>query len=432
MEDKKINVFKNKNFILLFQGALTSNIAGTLYSFAMSFYILKITDNNALIQGIYLAMCSLVFIIFSLIGGIIADRMDKVKIVYGTDFIKGIFIIFSLLPLIFALNNESITLQVVILFIVGFVNNLLSAIFVPASGALLPELLCEDELQQANSFFTVQTSFVGILGVILGSVLYSLISIKLLFLLIGVLYIASGISEMFIKNKKKLTKDEKLTLKVMKDDCLEAFKYLKSLKGLLACIFGFVFINFFFTMIDGNIFPYIINTDVAGSDYLGKGFFEAPTWAAIISVFFSLGSIVMGIIFGKKKQKEHYGSNIKGATLLVSLSTIILCLIYVFTKRVDINIFLLSCIACMFINGIAIILINVPISIIMQVSIPQDRLAKVSSFISILAQGLCPLASLLGGILITFLGVNGILLFCIAGFAVVSLYICLNKEINML
>ena len=50
-QTKRKNVFKNKNFTLTFLGALVSNVASLFYSFAVSFYILKVTDNNALLQG---------------------------------------------------------------------------------------------------------------------------------------------------------------------------------------------------------------------------------------------------------------------------------------------------------------------------------------------------------------------------------------------
>ena len=39
---KTKNVFCNKNYILVFIGALVSNIAALFYSFAVSFYILKL------------------------------------------------------------------------------------------------------------------------------------------------------------------------------------------------------------------------------------------------------------------------------------------------------------------------------------------------------------------------------------------------------
>ena len=53
------NVFKNKNFTLVFLGALVSNVGALFYSFAVSFYILKITDNNALFKACILVWVEL-------------------------------------------------------------------------------------------------------------------------------------------------------------------------------------------------------------------------------------------------------------------------------------------------------------------------------------------------------------------------------------
>ena len=44
---KKGNVFRNRNFRLVFLGALVSELGAILYSFAVSFYILEISGNNA-------------------------------------------------------------------------------------------------------------------------------------------------------------------------------------------------------------------------------------------------------------------------------------------------------------------------------------------------------------------------------------------------
>ena len=82
---KRKNVFRNKNFTLVFLGALVSNIASLFYSFAVSFYILKITGNNALIQGLYLAASGIVFCVFTLFGGVISDRFNKAKIIFFSN-----------------------------------------------------------------------------------------------------------------------------------------------------------------------------------------------------------------------------------------------------------------------------------------------------------------------------------------------------------
>lgn len=46
------NVFTVRNFRLVYFGALVSELGTVLYSFAVSFYILEITDNNAFLQGL--------------------------------------------------------------------------------------------------------------------------------------------------------------------------------------------------------------------------------------------------------------------------------------------------------------------------------------------------------------------------------------------
>lgn len=53
---KKTNVFFNRNFRLIFLGALVSELGALLYSFAVGFYILQISNNNAFLQGLYLAL----------------------------------------------------------------------------------------------------------------------------------------------------------------------------------------------------------------------------------------------------------------------------------------------------------------------------------------------------------------------------------------
>ena len=44
---KKDNVFASRNFRLVFLGALVSELGAILYSFAVSFYILDLSGNNA-------------------------------------------------------------------------------------------------------------------------------------------------------------------------------------------------------------------------------------------------------------------------------------------------------------------------------------------------------------------------------------------------
>ena len=195
-EKKATNVFVDRNFRLVFLGALVSESGALLYSFAVGFYILEISENNAFLQGLYLALCGAALLLFTPVGGVLGDRVNKAKIMYVCDFIKGGMILLATVLMI--LLSEP-TAHIMILFILGILGNVVSGIFNPAAGAMLPNIVELQQLQQANAYFSIKSSMVSILGVVLAGILYAVLSLNVLFFAVGACFIASGISEMLIR-----------------------------------------------------------------------------------------------------------------------------------------------------------------------------------------------------------------------------------------
>ena len=104
---KTENVFHNRNFRLVFLGALVSELGALLYSFAVSFYILQISGNNAFLQGLYLALCSVAMLLFTPVGGVLGDRFSKAKIMYVCDFCKGGTIILATVLMLFFPESDA-------------------------------------------------------------------------------------------------------------------------------------------------------------------------------------------------------------------------------------------------------------------------------------------------------------------------------------
>lgn len=427
------NVFKNKNFTLVFLGALVSNVGALFYSFAVSFYILKITDNNALIQGLYLGVGGIVYCIVTLFGGVISDRFNKAKIMYICDYLKGITILAFTIMLIFLI--KSVTGQVIALFIVAVIGNAISGIFSPASSALLPIIVEEEAYQQAQSYFSILNSLQSIVGVILAGILYTLLPINLLFIIVGVCYILSAISEMFIKYSTDYeNSSEKLTLKIVFSDIKEGFNYLLSLKAILALMVCVLFINFFFSPIFDNFVPYFIATDIRGSDYLFSDIFEPEMWSSFYSVAFGLGSLVMGIVLSSLAQVEKNHKRIRYSMVMIALIMICLAVIYVLFKQgnFSINTVLISSLIIIFLVGILIVIINVSSTTSMMRLVDKDKFGKVSSVLSIGSQGLIPISMLLGGIVITYIGSAGLLVVSSLGLLLISIVLFFNKRVKEL
>lgn len=421
-EEKPKNLFKNRNFSLVFLGALVSNVAALFYSFAVSFYILKITGNNALIQGLYLATGGVTFCLATLIGGVVADRFNKAKIMYICDYLKGAIIIGFTFFLMFVIKSTE--WKVASLFIVTFFLNIIAGLFTPASSALLPQIVEERQFQQAQSYFSILNSFQSIVGVILAGILYTMVPINVLFFIVGGCYILSAISEMFIKYESKFEKrGEKLTLKAVFGDIKDGFKYLASIKALLALMICILFINFFFTPIFDNFAPYFIATDITGSNYFFHESMKPEMWNSFFSVAVGLGSLIMGIVLSMLKQAEKCNRLIRWSMMGISALVIFMTIGYALfiNNIIDINTLLIIVLVILFLIGISLILINVPSSTAMMRIVAKDKFGKVTSVSNIGSQGLIPLSMFLGGVVIQYLGSLWLLAICAGGFLITSL-----------
>ena len=428
---KPRNVFTNRNFTLCYMGALVSNIAALFYSFAVSFYILKITDNNALLQGLYLATGGVTYCIVTLFGGVISDRFNKAKIMYICDYLKGGIIIGFTLLLMFVI--KSVAWQVASLFIITVLLNAIAGIFTPASGALLPQIVEERQFQQAQSYFSILNSFQSIIGVILAGVLYTLVPLNVLFMVVGGCYTLSAISEMFIRYNSEFEKrDEKLTVRTVFGDIKTGFKYLVSLKPIFALLMCILFINFFFTPIFNNFAPYFIATDVVGTDYLFHENIAPEMWSSFFSVAIGVGSLITGIIFSTLKQKDKVNKLVRWSMMGVSLIVILLAVLYTLFKYnyIDINTLLILTTVILFVVGVLLILINIPSSTAMMRAIDKDKFGKVSSVGNIGSQGLIPLSMFLAGIALNYIGSIGLLAICAGGLLITSLILFFVKPVR--
>ena len=428
---KPANVFRSRNYRLVFFGALVSELGALLYSFAVSFYILQISGNNAFLQGLYLALCSVAMLIFTPVGGVLGDRFSKAKIMYVCDFCKGgTIILATVLMLVFPGADAHIA----ILFALGIIGNIISGIFNPASGALLPHIVEADQLQQANSYFTIKSSLESILGVVLAGILYAAMPIHLLFFLVGATFIVSGISETLIRCPHTPAAD-RLTLKTAVRDMGEGLKYLKTQKAILALIGSIVFINFFFAPVASNFLPYFVRTDVAGApSYLLDSVLTPELWSSVISVCVGIGSLLGAAILSARKPAEKCGHIV--AVRVCYSAAVIISLALGYWLLVDrgssLNAFLIVFCAGSFITGILLSCINIPITTAMMRVVDKDKLSKVTSIISIGSQGMIPIATVLAGAVLQSFGSSVLLFACSMGFAVTAVLLLLNKSVREL
>ena len=431
MEDNGKNVFAGRNFRLVFFGALVSELGALLYSFAVSFYILEISNNNAFLQGLYLALCGVAMLVLTPVGGVLGDRFNKARIMYVCDYLKGGSIILSTVLMLLFREPDA---HIVILFVLGIVGNAVSGIFNPAANALLPRIVDEDKLQQANSYFTIKSSLESILGIILAGILYAALPIYTLFFFVGACFVASGLSEMFIRYDHTPSQ-EQLTLKLAFRDMRDGLVYLKAKKAILALMGAILFINFFFSPVTGNFLPYFIKTDLAGApSYLFHDVLTPELWSSVVSVCFGISSLAGAAILSATRQPDKCGHKVAVRICLLAVVMILwtLCYWYFVDCGVSINAFLIALCAGTLVMGFLISYVNSPVSTAIMRVVDKDMLSKVTSITSIGSQGMVPIASVLAGVIIQSLGSTPLLIFCSVGFGLTAILMLVNKPIKEL
>ncbi|MFA7076448.1 MAG: MFS transporter [Candidatus Izemoplasmatales bacterium] len=426
---EKTNVFKNKNYALLFYGVLVSNIAHILFNFVMSLYVLRVAKEvfgdvyAPLVQGIYLAVSGIILVICMPFGGVLADRINKVKIMYITDFLRG-FVILGVGLLIFL--DPSSSLKLTLLFIMNIILGINSAFFNPAGGSLLKFIVSEEELPQASSYLHGSMNLQNIAGLVIGGIMFSVLNVYVIFLINGFAYLVSAVTEVFIRydHNRHLSKVENPSvIREIKD----GVKYLYGYKPMFNLLLMALAINFFIVPIMNNGFPYFIDYGLSIEDsYLFSGFLSVENWYSIILICFSVSGIIMALILAKRKKKTSYGKSLINSIIMLSAAIVSIAVIMIlyFLEVIPINMTLITTVfACLFV-GVASTSFNVPIQIIMQNKVDSNQLGKVVSVSNVMSQALIPFASLLAGIVISQFSIVALYALCATGivFVVIAYY----------
>ena len=429
--DKPANVFTIRNYRLVFFGALVSELGAVLYSFADSFYILEISDNNAFLQGLYLAVCGVVLLLLTPVGGVMGDRFNKAKIMFLCDYAKGGLILLAVLLMLLFPSNRA---HIVILFVIGILGSAVSGIFSPASSALLPHIVAEDQLQQGNAYYTMRSSLQSILGVVLAGVLYAALPIQLLFAVVGICYVLSGVSEMFIRYDH-VPAEGRLTVRTALADMKDGLVYLKAQKAIVALMASILFINFFFSPVSGNFIPYFVKTDIAGApSYLFDRLLTPELWSSVFSMLFGISALIGSAVLSARPQEDKCGRRVSFRLLATAAVLILLTVFYylLVDRGLSLNAFLIVfCAGCLVI-GLLIVFINIPISTVMMKIVERDKLSKVTSITGVVSQGLIPVASVLAGAVLQFFGSTPLLAVCSLGFTATAIMLLVNRPVREL
>jgi DHA3 family tetracycline resistance protein-like MFS transporter len=177
---------KHRPFALLWTGQTTSRLGDSLYRIALSWWVLEETG-SAVAMGTVLIFSQIPLLLFLLIGGVVVDRLPRIRIMFASDLLSGLVIAFV------ALFSWFHLLEIWHIYIASILFGFVEAFFFPAYQAVIPQITPAELLTSANSLNGLSQRVTGIVGPALGAALVAAGGTALTFALDALSFFISAI-----------------------------------------------------------------------------------------------------------------------------------------------------------------------------------------------------------------------------------------------
>ncbi|QNO14242.1 MFS transporter [Alkalicella caledoniensis] len=359
---------RNKNFNIVVIGQIISLFGNAIQRFCMSLYILDLTGSAAIFSSI-LAISTIPYILFAPMAGLLADTVNRKKIMLYLDFISaGLMAVYSII-LIGGMDNTIIVGSVM------FMLSIIYTLYSPAVTACIPQIVEKEDLEAANGIIQQVGAVVNLTGPIVAGILYSLVEIKTIVIINAVSFLLVAILEVFL-DIPDLKVKEKINNPLTKStsEMTKSFYYLKEKKKVvLGIIISYGLTNIFVVPILSIVSPYFIKIRLNMSSAV-YGFSEAV---------FVLGMIIGGLLITTKPKLFNMKEIHKTMYPMVAAITLMATAAYFAMENNYIVLGLYS------LGGFGIMLSlalsNVISLTYMQKEVKEDMLGKVSAFSTAIA-----------------------------------------------
>lgn len=289
---EKGNLFK-RDFTLVVIGQVISLFGNAILRFALPLYLLRETGSSTLF-GIVTACSFAPMVVLSMIGGVLADRVNKRNIMVGLDFCTAILILIFYLSLG---NVPTVPLFIVVLMLLYGI----SGTYQPSVQASIPLLVPSEKLMAGNAVINQVNTLSGLLGPVIGGVMFGIWGIYPILILSVICFAFSAIMEIFIHipHEKRVTDSKIFT--IVGNDLKESFYFVKTEKPIF---FSVVLLISIFNLVLSAVM--IVGTPILITQVLKMSDTMYGLTQGALALGGLCGGILTAIIAEKLKLKNSY------------------------------------------------------------------------------------------------------------------------------
>ncbi|MGA3351150.1 MAG: MFS transporter [Candidatus Sulfotelmatobacter sp.] len=382
--------FQYRDFRLMWIGACTSSIGTWMQIVAQGWLIYRLTHNPRLL-GIDQFLGGIPIFLFSLFTGVIADRVERRKILLGSQYVQ----MFSAAVLTVLVATGVV--QVWEIFCLSFLSGTAQAFGAPAYSALIPMLVDREDMPNAIALNSIQFNVAVMVGPALGGLALARFGEKWCFGLNALSFIAPIVSLSIIATRFIPAK----TTDSMMGSLKQGIQFARKQGSMEALIV----LAFFMTFLGMPLRTYI-------PVYVKDIFQRGPQTYGNLLALMGLGSIIGSLIIAAAGNFKR-----KGWVALAALMILGAC-ISAFGLSTSVK---LSG-AVLVLVGASMMAVFATVNSLVQLITTNEMRGRVMSVYNFAFRGGMPMGNLVSGWLVPIftapvvLGVNGLLLVLVAAY----------------
>jgi len=357
---------RNPNFRLFWSGNFLSNIGTWMQNVAQGWLVLLLTRNSAFWLGVVGFAGSIPFLFFTLFGGVIADRVNKRRLLLFTQS--------AMMILAFLLAGLAYWRVITVweVAVIAFLNGTAMSMNQPSYQALVPRLVKREDLTNAIALNAAQYNMSRILGPTLGGYAMALMGVAGNFFLNGLSFLAV----LFALTRIRYPVEKEPRPESMMASLRAGFRYVRGRPQMFVLV-GMIAVSSLLTMPFLVFIPYFARVQL-GAGASGMGWLFGASGAGAV-----LGAITVAWLGNVRRR--GWVISLGGAGVMAAV--VVFCYTHIFA----LSVFL------MLLEGYGMILTISSVNVAMQQLSSDEMRGRTMSIYGTCFLGLPPLGALLAG-----------------------------------
>jgi len=362
---RTFKAFQYRDFRVMWFGACTSSIGTWMQQLAQAWLVFQLTG-SAFLLGLDSFLAQIPIFLFSLLGGVVADRIERRKLLLASQYVQ-MACAFTL-TVLFATHLVRIWHILALSFVVGTAQ----AFGGPAYQALIPTLVKQEDLPNAIALNSIQFNLARIIGPMLGGIALQQLGAAWCFGLNGLSFVAVIVSLLMLHTRFIPARTSESMLASMKEG-LHFVRNHGAMGSLIILAFSMTLLSV----------PLLVFLPVFARDVFHKG---SDTFTLLLC-FSGAGSVCGALVVASLGKMKRQGR--AALILLIALGG----LISAFSQSKSL---VLSCFL-IFLCGAALMGVFATISSLVQLITADQMRGRVMSVYNVAFRGGMPIGSLLVG-----------------------------------